>query len=59
LSPSRRFCNASGSPTPFSLNWHAIKGINLTLDVQGVNNPAYNHDRGPVPIMALRVHAEF
>ena len=40
-------------------NWEAMKGINLTLDFQGVNNPAYNDDRGPVAIMALRVHLEY
>ena len=40
-------------------NWQAMKGINLTLDFQGVNNPAYNADRGPVAIMALRVHLEY
>jgi high affinity Mn2+ porin len=36
-----------------------IKNIYLTLDMQGVNNPAYNHDRGPVLIMGFRAHAEF
>lgn len=34
---------------------------NLTIAVnyQHVNNPAYNHDRGPVSIYGLRAHAEF
>ena len=40
-------------------NWEAMKGINITLDFQGVNNPAYNVERGPVAIMALRVHLEY
>ena len=40
-------------------NWELIKGINVTLDVQGVINPAYNQDRGPVAIMGLRVHLEY
>jgi high affinity Mn2+ porin len=40
-------------------NWQAIKGINITLDFQHVQNPAYNMDRGPVFIMGLRAHAEF
>ena len=35
-------------------NWQAMKGLNITLDLQGVNNPAYNQDRGPVVLMALR-----
>jgi high affinity Mn2+ porin len=31
----------------------------LTLDYQYVVNPAYNSDRGPVSIIALRAHAQF
>lgn len=31
----------------------------LTLDYQWVNHPAYNLDRGPVSILAVRVHAQF
>jgi high affinity Mn2+ porin len=31
----------------------------LSADYQYVANPAYNHDRGPVSIFSLRVHAEF
>jgi high affinity Mn2+ porin len=31
----------------------------ITLDYQYVLNPAYNSDRGPVSIIALRVHAQF
>jgi high affinity Mn2+ porin len=31
----------------------------VTLDYQWVRNPAYNSDRGPVSIFAVRVHAEF
>ena len=30
-----------------------------TLDYQFVNNPAYNRDRGPVSIIATRLHADF
>ena len=33
--------------------WH------VTLDYQFVNNPAYNRDRGPVSIVATRLHADF
>ncbi len=29
------------------------------LDYQFVNNPAYNRDRGPVSILAARIHAQF
>ncbi|MGH8288228.1 MAG: carbohydrate porin [Steroidobacteraceae bacterium] len=32
--------------------------VHLTFDYQWVGNPAYNRDRGPVPIFALRVHLE-
>jgi high affinity Mn2+ porin len=31
----------------------------LTLDYQRVRNPAYNSDRGPVSILAVRVHLQF
>jgi high affinity Mn2+ porin len=36
----------------------AASALHLTLDYQWVRNPAYNRDRGPVSILALRVHAE-
>ena len=31
----------------------------LTLDYQRITNPAYNRDRGPVGVIAVRLHAEF
>jgi high affinity Mn2+ porin len=31
----------------------------LTLDYQFITNPAYNRDRGPVSIVATRLHAQF
>ncbi len=31
----------------------------VSLDYQFVNNPAYNRDRGPVSIFAVRLHAQF
>jgi high affinity Mn2+ porin len=40
-------------------NWEMHKGINLSLDVQGVENPAYNQDRGPVFIAGVRMHFEY
>jgi hypothetical protein len=30
----------------------------LTLDYQWIRNPAYNLDRGPVSVFALRIHIE-
>ena len=40
-------------------NWQLKPGVNVTFDVQGVNHPAYNRDRGPVGIAGVRVHLEF
>jgi len=36
-----------------------VKGINAALDGQILFNPAYNSDRGPVPVLGLRLHGEF
>ena len=35
------------------------KWATLTFDYQFINNPAYNADRGPVSLLAARIHAEF
>lgn len=35
------------------------KGIWLTADYQRIQNPAYNADRGPIDVYAIRFHAEF
>jgi high affinity Mn2+ porin len=35
-----------------------IDHLTVTADFQWVTNPAYNRDRGPVAIFALRVHAD-
>lgn len=35
-----------------------VSALHLTLDYQWVGNPAYNRDRGPVSIFAVRIHAE-
>src|SRR5262245_40937969 len=40
-------------------NWQVRKGIEISLDFQAVENPAYNRDRGPVAILGLRVHMEY
>jgi high affinity Mn2+ porin len=38
----------------------AVLGFaHLSLDYQWIKNPAYNRDRGPVTVFALRVHAQF
>jgi high affinity Mn2+ porin len=39
--------------------WPVPQWAQLTLDYQYITNPAYNSDRGPVSIVALRVHAQF
>ena len=35
------------------------KGISVAFDIQGVGNPAFNRDRGPVAIAAVRLHLEY
>jgi high affinity Mn2+ porin len=40
-------------------NWKIAKRFHLTLDYQFAQNPAYNHVRGPVNLIALRAHTEF
>jgi high affinity Mn2+ porin len=35
------------------------KPLHVSLDYQFVNHPAYNRDRGPVSIGAVRLHAQF
>ena len=40
-------------------NWKIAKHFQLTLDYQFAQNPAYNHVRGPVDVLALRFHTEF
>ena len=37
----------------------AGKAIWLTTDFQRIRNPAYNADRGPISVYAIRLHAEF
>jgi high affinity Mn2+ porin len=38
---------------------HVYRGFFATFDVQHYNNPAYNHDRGPVLVESIRLHIEF
>lgn len=39
--------------------FHVMDGVHLTADYQFVDHPAYNRDRGPVSLFALRLHGEF
>ena len=39
-------------------NLHLFSGVSVAADLQRIANPAYNHDRGPVTVMAMRVHTE-
>jgi high affinity Mn2+ porin len=36
-----------------------LQQVHLTLDYQWVDHPAYNLDRGPVSIWAVRLHVQF
>jgi high affinity Mn2+ porin len=36
-----------------------LKVAHLAFDYQWINHPAYNRDRGPVSVVAVRVHAQF
>ncbi|MGP0072953.1 MAG: carbohydrate porin [Bryobacteraceae bacterium] len=38
---------------------HVYRGFFATFDAQHYNNPAYNHDRGPVWVESVRLHIEF
>jgi carbohydrate-selective porin OprB len=40
-------------------NVHIWRGIYSAFDLQHVNNPGYNRDRGPVVVPSLRVHLDF
>jgi high affinity Mn2+ porin len=40
-------------------NAHLWRGIYTAFDLQHVNNPGYNRDRGPVLVPSLRVHLDF
>src|SRR6202043_3779799 len=38
---------------------HLWRGFFASFDVQHVNNPGYNKDRGPVTVPGLRLHVNF
>ena len=39
--------------------WHAWRGLFYTADVQHINNPGYNRDRGPAWVGSVRAHVDF
>src|ERR1700739_529778 len=39
--------------------WHAWKGMFYSLDVQHIDNPGYNRDRGPAWVGSVRAHVDF
>lgn len=40
-------------------NFKITNGITVSGDLQGVRNPGYNADRGPVVVAAMRLHFEY
>ena len=40
-------------------NAHVWRGIFAAFDLQHINNPGYNRDRGPVLVPSLRFHLDF
>ncbi|GLH71784.1 hypothetical protein GETHLI_02860 [Geothrix limicola] len=50
-----------GSERIFEAYYAAAMGrfLTLSLDAQRIWNPGYNRDRGPVNLLALRLHAQF
>jgi len=39
--------------------WHEWRGMFYSVDVQHINNPGYNGDRGPAWVGAVRAHVDF
>ena len=39
--------------------WHAWRGLFYSVDVQHIDNPGYNRDRGPVWVGSVRTHVDF
>ncbi|GAA0308652.1 hypothetical protein GCM10009087_18350 [Sphingomonas oligophenolica] len=37
-------------------DWQPVRGVDVTLDYQFIANPAYNRDRGPANVLAVRLH---
>jgi hypothetical protein len=40
-------------------NWHAWRGLFYAVDVQHINNPGYNRERGPAWVGSVRAHVDF
>jgi len=40
-------------------NLHVWRGLFTAFDLQHINNPGYNQDRGPVLVPGMRIHLEF
>jgi hypothetical protein len=40
-------------------NLHTWRGVYYALDLQYINHPGYNKDRGPVLVESVRMHVEF
>jgi len=40
-------------------NAHVWRGLFLGFDLQHINSPGYNRDRGPVLVPSARVHLDF
>jgi len=40
-------------------HWAVLSHLSISLNFQYVMHPGYNRDRGPVPVIATRIHAEF
>jgi high affinity Mn2+ porin len=38
---------------------HLWRGLFVSFDLQHINNPGYNKDRGPVTVPGLRLHVDF
>jgi hypothetical protein len=40
-------------------NWHAWRGLFYAVDLQHIDNPGYNRDRGPAWVGSVRAHVDF
>jgi high affinity Mn2+ porin len=39
--------------------WHFWRGLFYAIDIQHINNPGYNRDRGPAWVGSVRAHVDF
>ena len=39
--------------------WHFWRGLSYSLDVQHIDHPGYNRDRGPAWVGSVRAHVDF